>query len=1015
MGYHVDISEKNLEETIEQVLLSNEQTDASEAAVRHPRPLYGATTSNIALDDVVPGGYHKRTSADYDKTLCLLPEDVLNFIYATQPKEWEKFKRQHEADVRKAFLQRLAGEIRARGTLNVLRKGIKANGCKFQLAYFQPSSGLNYEVITLYNANFFSEVRQLHYSERNNNSLDLVLFLNGLPIFTAELKNPFTGQNVQNAIQQYRLDRDPREPLLAYGRCLVHFAVDPDLVYTATHLEGPQTTFLPFNKGRNGGAGNPPSWQGFATAYLWESIWARKSILNLMQHFIQEVEEVDDKGRKTGKKHLIFPRYHQLDAVRHLVIDARDKGPGKRYLIEHSAGSGKSNSISWLAHQLSVLHDAQDKRVFDSIIVITDRRILDKQLQQTVLQFEQTLGIVENIDTTSGQLKEALERGKTIIVTTLQKFPMIVKDIGSLPGKRFAVIIDEAHSSQSGESTRSLKTVLTIGTLDDTDMEESDEGDDLEDRIAEEVKKRGRLPNVSYFAFTATPKPKTLELFGTRRNDNKYEAFSIYTMRQAIEEHFILDVLENYTTYKTYWNLLKKIETDPHYDRTKAVLLLKSFVEMHEQTIAKKVAIMIEHFDGQVSHLIDGKAKAMIVTRSRLQAVRYKLVVDRYLKEKGYAYKALVAFSGTVHDGGMEYTESKMNGFSETQTAETFKQSQYRILIVANKFQTGFDQPLLHTMYVDKKLGGVNAVQTLSRLNRTHPGKNETMVLDFVNDAEELQTAFAPYYEKTLLSEGTDPNLLYDLQMKLANFQFYSEDEINRFAALYFDVKGTQDKLYAALEPVVERYKEAHDEEKAEFKGHLTDYVRLYAFLSQIITFVDTDLEKLYVFGRLLLRKLPTTLERLPVEIQQNIDIESYRIKQTSKGKIQLPRGITELEPISAKEIYSLGPDELEPLSQIIRDLNEHFGTDFTEDDKLCIHEIEQRLASNPALEASVRVNPPESARLTFDHVVNDLLQDMVDGHFKFYKQVNDDPEFAKTLLDWLFERYLDRSDTKKV
>ncbi len=1008
----MEISEKNLEDTIEQALLSDglPNIQSTLQGIRQPPPLYGPVTSDLAPDKVVAGGYRKRVSEDYDKAHCLITDDVFNFIYATQPKEWEKFKKQHEIDAKTPFLQRLASELRTRGTLDVLRKGIKANGCKFQLAYFHPSSGLNYESQKLYAANIFSEVRQLRYSERNQNSLDLVLFLNGLPIFTAELKNPFTGQNVENATQQYRFDRDPREPLFAFGRCLAHFAFDPDLVYMASHLEGPKTRFLPFNQGRNGGAGNPPSWKGFATAYLWERIWARSSVLNLVQQFIQEIEEQDDKGRKTGKKNLIFPRYHQLDAVRRLVADARAKGPGQQYLIEHSAGSGKSNSISWLAHQLSVLHDAQNKRVFDSIIVITDRRVLDRQLQQTVQQFEQTLGVVENIDTTSRQLKQALEDGKTIIVTTLQKFPQIVDQIGSLPGKRFAVIIDEAHSSQSGESTKSLKLVLTVGSLDDAEIEESDEGEDLEDRIAQEMKKRGRLPNVSYFAFTATPKYKTLELFGVRRDDGKYEAFSLYTMRQAIEEHFILDVLENYTTYKTYWSLLKKIESDPHYDRTKATLLLKSFVDRHEQTIAKKVAIMVEHFAGQVAHLIDGKAKAMIVTRSRLHAILYKQAVDRYLKEKGYPYKALVAFSGTVHYGGIDYTETNMNGFPETHTAETFKQDAYRILIVANKFQTGFDQPLLHTMYVDKKLGGVSAVQTLSRLNRTYAGKNETMVLDFANEAEEIQKAFAPYYEKTLLAEGTDPNLLYDLQTKLAGLHFYTEGEVNRFAEIYFDAKGTQDKLYAALEPVIERYKEALDGEKADFKGHLTDYVRLYAFLSQVITFVDTDLEKLYVFGRLLLRKLPASWERLPVEIQQNIDIESYRIKQTSKGKIALPRGTTEIEPIGPKEIYTLGHGELEPLSQIIQELNEHFGTDFTEDDKLCIREIEQRLAGNEALEASVRVNPPENARLTFDLVVNDLLQDMIDGHFKFYKQVNDDPEFAKTFLDWLFERYLGRS-----
>jgi type I restriction enzyme R subunit len=1018
----IDTSEKNLEETIEQALLAPlpgavSVTGAGDLLLRQPRadrPLYGAATSDLPAGDIVPGGYRQRLSSDYDKTLCLIAGDVFDFIYATQPKEWEKFKQQHGSDAKQRLLNRLASEVRARGTLHVLRKGVKADGCKFRLAYFHPASGLNAESQRLYAANIFSEARQLHYSERDpKNSLDLALFLNGLPLFTAELKNPFMGQNVQDAVRQYRQDRDPREALFVFGRCLAHFAVDPDLVYMTTQLDGPKTRFLPFNQGRNGGAGNPPSWQGFATAYLWERVWARDSVLNLVQQFIQQVDELDDNGKKTGKQRLIFPRYHQLDCVRRLVADARAGGTGRRYLIQHSAGSGKSNSISWLAHQLSALHDAADRRVFDSIIVITDRRVLDKQLQQTVLQFEQTLGIVENIDQTSSQLKDALEHGKTIIVTTLQKFPVIADQVSALPGKRFAVIIDEAHSSQSGESKTSLNVVLTVGSLADMDIEERGEGDDLEDRIVDVIKKRGHLPNVSYFAFTATPKPKTLEMFGARRDDGRYEAFSLYTMRQAIEEHFILDVLENYTTYKTYWSLLKKIEDDPRYDRTKAALLLKSFVDLHQQTIAKKAEIMLEHFAGQVAYRIGGKAKAMIVTRSRLQAVRYKQAVTRYLEAHGYPYKALVAFSGTVKDGGIEYTEGNMNRLPETQTAEAFKQDAYRILIVANKFQTGFDQPLLHTMYVDKKLGGVNAVQTLSRLNRVYRGKDETMVLDFANDAQEIQDAFAPYYEKTLLSQGTDPNLLYDLQTKLAAFHFFSEDEVNRFAAIFFDAKGTQDKLYAVLAPIIDRYGEASDEERADFKGLLNDYTRLYAFLSQIITFVDADLEKLYNFGRLLLRRLPASFERLPVEIQQNIDIESYRVKQTSQGKIALSRGEKEIDPIGPKELYSLGQDEIEPLSQIIQELNEHFGTDFSDDDKLCIREIEQRLATNEALEASVRVNSSENARLTFDHVVTDLLQDMIGGHFKFYKQVNDDPDFAKTFLDWLFERYVGKFEGK--
>ena len=531
--------------------------------------------------------------------------------------------------------------------------------------------------------------------------------------------------------------------------------------------------------------------------------------------------------------------------------------------------------------------------------------MLDRQLQRTVRAFEQTLGLVENIDSTSRQLKQALEDGKTIIVTTLQKFPVIQDQIGELAGKRFAVIVDEAHSSQSGESTKSLKAVLSVPSLEEAERDgEEEEGEDLEDKIADEMKRRGRLSNVSTFAFTATPKAKTLELFGQRREDGSYEAFSLYSMRQAIEEGFILDVLENYTTYTAYWNLLKKVSDDPRYERSKAFALLRAYVEQHQHTIEKKVAVMVEHFAGHVRHKIGGKAKAMIVTRSRPLAVRYKLAVDKYLKAQGHGFKALVAFSGTVQAEGIDYTEAGMNGFPDTQTAETFKQDENRLLIVANKFQTGFDQPLLHTMYVDKKLGGVNAVQTLSRLNRTCPGKEDTAVIDFANKAEELQKAFEPYLDRTILSEGTDPNLLYDLQTRLEGFHYHTTDDLSAFAKVYFDPKGTQDKLHAALAPVVDRFNDAGEEERTEFRSLLNDFVRLYAFLSQILTFTDADLEKLYVFGRLLLRKLPVKRDQLPVEIQQNIDIESYRLQQTHAGKIKLERGTQELQPITGGVIF---------------------------------------------------------------------------------------------------------------
>lgn len=992
-----DISEKNFEETITASLLGG-GPDAPNGVITRESSLVGEFT---------PGGFRQRKPEDYDKKLCLIAQDALDFILITQPKEWEKLRKNFSGDVKAHFLERLTKEISQHGTLHVLRKGIKDLGCKFQLAYFPPASGLNAEIQKQYQGNIFSVARQLKYSLANENSLDMAIFLNGLPIFTAELKNPLTGQTVQNAIAQYRTTRDPHEPLFAYRRCLAHFAVDPELVYFTTQLQGASTRFIPFNQGNNLGAGNPPSWKDFPTAYLWQQIWARDSILNLVQYFIHEFEEEDENGQRIGSRKLIFPRYHQLDAVRRMVQHARLHGAGKHYLIQHSAGSGKSNSIAWLAHQLSVLHNDANQRVFDSVVVITDRRVLDRQLQSTVRQFEQTLGTVETITENSQQLKKALEDGKNIVVTTLQKFPVISDQIGALPGKHFAVIIDEAHSSQSGEATRHLNTVLAAGSLEEAEKMEGNGGDDdLEDKVIQEIKKRGQLPNVSYFAFTATPKAKTLELFGTAAPDGSFHAFSLYPMRQAIEEGFILDVLENYTTYKAYWSLLKKVEDDPAYDRAKAARLLTSFVDLHDHTIQKKVEIIVEHFISQVQARIGGHAKAMVVTRSRLHAVHYKQAIDRYLAEKGYPIKALVAFSGTVKDGGVEYTETGMNGFPETQTAQSFKQDAYKILIVAEKFQTGFDQPLLHTMYVDKRLRGLHAVQTLSRLNRVHPGKNETFVLDFANEAEDIQKAFEPYYEKTILSEATDPNLLYDLQTNLEKHGIYSNEEVEAFAKVFFTAKSTQAKIFAALNPAVERFKTKKKEEKIEFRSTISDFVRLYAFLSQIATFVDPDLEKLYAFGRYLLRKLPIESEKLPLEIQQAIDLESFRIDKTNAGSIALKRGQGEISPENPLSPSKNTEADMEALSQIINELNQRFGTDFSSDDRLVIRQLEEHLAANPILEQTVRVNTPENAMMTFREVLNDLLQELIDTQFKFYKQVNRNPEFAQTLTKYLFDRY---------
>jgi len=1002
-----EISERAFEEAIECSLRKSgpDACAGDAAAVRETPPPYG---------DTPPGGYRKRKPEDYDRTLCLLPRDVVDFVLATQPKAWKKLEQHHGAAVTEQFLRRLAAEIDRRGALDVLRNGIKDSGCKFRLAYFRPASGLNEETRWLHAANLFAVVRQVHYSTKNEKSLDLVLFLNGLPVFTAELKNPLTGQDVEDAIRQYKTDRDPRDPLLAYGRCLAHFAVDPDLVYVTTRLAGPKTRFLPFNKGKFGGAGNPPvppTRKGYATAYLWEETWARDSVLDLVRQFIHEVEEEDDKGRKTGKRFLIFPRYQQLDCVRKLVTDARSVGAGQRYLIQHSAGSGKSFTIAWLAHQLSVLHDASDRRAFDSIVVITDRRILDRQLQTTMRQFEQQLGVVENIDKTSRQLKEALESGKTIIVTTLQKFPVIAKEIGQLSGKRFALIVDEAHSSQSGESTKSLKAVLSSGSLEKAEAEETGAAtpeEELESTILAEMEKRGRVPNLSTFAFTATPKPKTLELFGTKRTDGKFVPFHLYSMRQAIEEGFILDVLANYTTYNAYWRILKKVEDDPRYDKKKAEYLLKSFVELHPHAIAEKVRICVEHFAAKVQGEIGGKAKAMIVTRSRLHAVRYRLAVDKYFAERGYPFKALVAFSGTVHDGGQSYTESGMNGFPETQTASTFERSEYRFLIVANKFQTGFDQPLLHTMYVDKKLGGVNAVQTLSRLNRTlPPGKRGTMVLDFANESDEIKAAFEPYYEATMLSEATDPNLLYEIQTRLAAFPVYTETDVDAFAKFYFDPKATQDRLYGALAPVVEQFQELAEDEQQGFRSQLTDYVRLYAFLAQVLTFADADLEKLYVFARYLRRLLPAERAELPREVQQNIDMESYRIQETGNGKIALERRPGVLDPVSTKSGYGVDEEDLETLSRIIAALNERFGLNLGPEHRVTLGQMMEKLDDDAALDAAARVNTRENVRLTFDQKVEHVIQEIVDSNFDLYKRITDDRAFGEAIKNFLFDQYL--------
>lgn len=966
---------------------------------------------------VDPGSrYRLRTSADYDRDLCLIPADLCGFIYATQANEWEKLKRQRGAGTRQEFLKRVRSEIEKRGTIDVLKRGIRDLGCTFHLAFFKPNSTLNETHRNLYRQNVFSVVRQLHFSTRTEQSLDLAIFVNGIPIFTAELKDPLTGQTVEHAVRQYRRDRDPKEPLFSYGRCLAHFAVDPNLAYMTTHLKGGKTTFLPFNRGDpydpEHPEKNPNNPNGYDTAYLWEEAWNAESVLDILEHFIREVEERDENGKKTGKK-LLFPRYHQLDAVRRLVFHARSHTTGESYLVQHSAGSGKSNTIGWLAYYLATLYDDKDRRLFDSIIVITDRRVLDQQLQETIRQFEHVKGVVSTISGRKAKgLSEALSENKDIIVVTVQTFPHAIDEIVRRPGNRFAVIIDEAHSSQTGASARSVREVLSPKSLEEAEYHEEPEldGEDLvNSQIEEYLRSTQRPQNVSFFAFTATPKQKTLELFGRRNHTGAFEAFHLYTMHQAIAEGFIHDVLENYTTFKVYFNLLKKIEDDPMYPRRKATALIRSYVDLHEHAINKKCEIILDHFSNEVMHRIGGRAKAMIVTRSRLHAVRYKRTIDRLIRESHLPFRALVAFSGEVPDPDLQetFTEGGMNGFADRQTAEEFKKTENRLLIVANKYQTGFDQPLLHTMYVDKKLSGVAAVQTLSRLNRIHPQKSDTMVLDFANGAQEIEKSFAPYYEKTLLDEPTDPNRLYDLQYRLDQAAVYASDDVEVFGNEYFAEKGRQEMLHTIIRPVAENYTHLEKEDRETFKKTLRQFVNLYAFLSQIITFQDVALEKYYLFARYLQKALPKEDERLPVDVLDNIDMDSYRIQETSSGKVMINADGTLKQPDEGF-LHPL-PEEKVPLSEIIQYVNENFGTDFTDEDKLAYFadDMEKRLIDNTTLRQTFNpeINSKENVRLAFNNFFEDTLIEMLSTNKEIFKKINDDETFAKLFKDYMFNR----------
>jgi type I restriction enzyme R subunit len=968
------------------------------------------------------GGCAKGDPTAFDVALGLEPGEVLAFVRATQETAWRALAERHggEGAAEIGFLRRLASELDERGTVDVLRHGIKDLGIEAKLAYFRPAHGLTPELVAGYEANRLVLVRQFSY-EASDKTIDLALLLNGIPVATAELKNPLTNQTVEHAIAQYRYDRDPANVTLA-RRAVVHFAVDPESVAMTTRLAGRSTQFLPFNRGsEEGGAGNPLNPGGHKTAYLWEQVWQRDNWLDLLARFVQveRPESGSAAERRAGTK-VIFPRFHQWDAVRALEAHAREHGAGHSYLVQHSAGSGKSNSIAWLAHRLSSLHDGSDRPVFDKVVVITDRLVLDRQLQDTIYQFEHARGVVERIDKHSGQLADALAGEQArIVITTLQKFPFVLDKVGELPARRYAVIVDEAHSSQTGEAAADLKRVLAGGTEEERlataeaeDAAEEAAQGDTQDALARSLEGRGRSGKISFFAFTATPKAKTLELFGTpvgEGEERRYVPFHLYSMRQAIEEGFILDVLANYTTYKTFFRIEKQITDDPEYDPARAKRAIARFVTLHPHNLAQRAEIVVEHFREHAAKKIGGRAKAMVVTSSRLHAVRMKLAIDRYVVEKGYSdVHALVAFSGKVIDEGDEFTEPGMNAFPESETARRFSSDDYQVLVVAEKFQTGFDQPLLHTMYVDKMLTGLNTVQTLSRLNRTYPAKTDTFVLDFRNELLSIQEDFRPYYERTE-AVPTDPNLAWDLRRALWDFDLLREEEVEagaRAIATVTEAAG-HGAVYAALDPARKRFVALDEEVQDAFRDVLARYVSVYAFVSQIVPFVDRELERDYLYGRALLAYLPGQAgEKL--DLGSEVELTHLKIAQTFEGSGSLEEGGGEVVAIFSGR----GKEhELEPehLSHIVEVINERYGLELGDADQLLFDQFEESWAADAELAARARSNTFENFRLVFDREFMDTVVKRMEGNEEIFKRILDDVDFRRTILEFYAARLYER------
>lgn len=974
---------------------------------------------------ITSGGYEKGDPNTYDPEAALFPADIVAFVQKTQPKIWTRLTGLDAAKAPVMLLDSLVKELAAKGALAILRGGFKCVGKTVRLAYFAPNTGLDPASTERYADNRLTIVRQVN--TKSGAIPDVVLAVNGLPVATLELKNPMsaTRWNVENAKYQYRFERDPKELLFAFKqRCLVHFAVDTELVFMTTKLEGKDTFFLPFNLGHDQGAGNPPAVGDVRTSYLWHKVLTRDSLMDILARFIHlDVEEktvVTEKGIKRHRKEsMIFPRYHQLDAVRALANHAQAHGSGHNYLIQHSAGSGKSNSIAWLAHRLSSLHDANNEKIFHSVVVITDRRVLDKQLQDTIFQFEHKLGVVQKIDENTQQLAKALADGVPIIISTIQKFPFIAQAIRTMEangrgggistvGKRFAVIVDEAHSSQSGETAMELRKVLNKDGIESAIAEQLLDMDD--DALSEEAKKellreqlkRAKQPNLSFFAFTATPKFKTLAVFSEPGLNGK-APFHHYSMRQAIEEGFIHDVLAHYTSYKRYYKLIQKVEVDPEVPRRKAARALARFVEFHDYEIAQKVEVIVEHFRTHTRHKIGGRAKAMVVTGSREHAVRYKLGFDKYIKDKGYAdVKSLVAFSGEImlkEFADKKFTEASMNnGIKESELPEKFNTEEYQVLLVAEKYQTGFDQPLLHSMYVDKRLSGIQAVQTLSRLNRTTRGKTDTFVLDFVNEPADIYTAFKPYYEATDKGDDTDPQQLNTLAHMLAGWKIYTEVEVSAWCEIWFrnqlnPTGGEHKKLNAFLDLAIERFKKLGEEDQNLFKGQLVSFRNLYSFVSQIVPYQDSDHEKLYTYARFLLTKLPRTTDNRTVQIDDEVELQYYRLQKISEGAIDLKAG--EADALEGPTDVGTGQaDEDVQLSTLIGKLNERFGTEFTPADQLFFDQVRETAVANEQLRQAVMANTIENFEPVFNKQLENLFIERMDGNEEIFVRLMNDEAF---------------------